>query len=139
MRTIARCGCYVLLGVLVLSPYPIASAESSDDEAKVARTDVIDKTVLALKSAFARALENCDASCRSDRNAKLGDIEMDDIMSQEAIDLVQKLKSGEDIDLAVVNLWIDRAGEIQRNYFNSVFRYHKTGDVKDALFFLYIG
>ncbi|OQR79100.1 hypothetical protein BIW11_05969 [Tropilaelaps mercedesae] len=140
-RRVVKSACYIVFGVFVLAHAIItASAESPLDETKVARTDLVDKTVRALKSAFFRLLEDCDVSCRSEQSSRLTGMDLDEeTMSKEAVYLINKVKSGEDIDLPLVNSWIEHAGYIQENYFNSVFRYHKTGDVKDALFFLEIG
>ncbi|XP_022693288.1 uncharacterized protein LOC111262921 [Varroa jacobsoni] len=139
MGTVLKCVYGVFFGVFILTHHSIASTKSSDNKAKIPRIDLIDKAVLALKSAFLRALKQCDSSCRADRNAKRLDGDMEEASTQEALELIAKLKSGQNVDLGIVSAWLEQAGDIQRNYFNSVFRYHKDGDVKDALFYLDIG
>lgn len=134
-----RAGLCVAIVSLVLCSCR-ASTDPVDKGTKAVRTDVVDKTVLALKSSFLKTVRHCDEACREERNAKLSTFELDDrAISDEAIEMVKRLMAAKDINLEIVNAWIDRAGDIQRNYFNSVFQYHKGGATKDALFYLDIG
>lgn len=129
----------VVFASFLLAGFSTTSAESTVETPAV-RTDVVDKTILALKTSFVRAVRDCDEACREDRNVKLGDLELDQrSVSEEATDLVKKLMASKDFDVETVTSWIDRAGEIQRVYFNSVFQYFKDGAPKDAFFYLDIG